>query len=191
MITSDQLKHIAPHCKNPEMYTGFLNTYMPKYEINNKQRICYFISQCAHESSSFNDTLENANPGHKPGEQYEGRKDLGNSRPGYGVKFPGRGLIQLTGYNMYHDCSAALFGDNTLLLTPELLEQPDHATESACWFWQKVKKLNEICDLPDNWIKPGQHGYTKSEWITILINGGLNGYAQRMAFLKLAEEIIL
>jgi len=192
ILSADQLKYIAPLIKpqNLDIYVPLLNKYTAKYKIDTKQRLAPFLANCAEESSSFNDTLENANPGHKPGEQYEGRADLGNIVEGDGVKFPGRGLGQLTGRKVYHDCSLALYGNLDLLVHPELLEQPDAATESACWFWAKVKNLNEIADLPSNWIHPGPHQYTKFQFIVVRINGGLNGYSARYAFLKRCLEIL-
>ena len=188
-MTPEQLKYIIPLIKaaNLTIYVPLLNKYMDKYRINTKARIAPFISNLAHESASFNYTREIAS-----GSAYEGRADLGNTRPGYGVKFKGRGLIQLTGYNIYHDCSDALYGDNRLLLTPSLLEQPDPATESACWFWTEVKELNVIADKPDDWTKLSKNGntYEKFHWICRLINGGDNGLAERKEFYARALEIL-
>lgn len=188
-MTADQLKHIVPGIKpaNLALYVPLLNMYMPKYGIATKPRISAFLANLAHESGSFNYTREIAS-----GAAYEGRKDLGNVVSGDGIKFKGRGLIQITGRSMYMACSHQLFADERLLSNPEILEQPAPATESACWFWSKVKGLNEIADKPEDWTRLSKNGhtYTKFQWIVRLINGGDNGLAEREAFLKRAIEII-
>ena len=95
---------------------------------------------------------------------YEGRLDLGNTEPGDGAKFRGRGLLQTTGRANYAATGKALGVD--LLLRPELLGLPPLAARSAGWFWQR-KGLNELADAGD---------FTEC---TRRINGGLNGLAQR------------
>ena len=70
-----------------------------------------------HESGSFRYTKEIAS-----GKAYEWRKDLGNVQAGDGVRFKGRGLIQLTGRANYALASNALGVD--FVSRPELIEQP-------------------------------------------------------------------
>ena len=128
-ITPEQLKAIVPHISKDALatYVPLLNDIFPKWEINTPQRIQMFIAQVAHESGSFKYTRELAS-----GNAYEGRKDLGNIFPGDGKKFKGKGLIQVTGRNNYQECSLALFGDNKLLLNPDILATPQYAVESPC-----------------------------------------------------------
>jgi predicted chitinase len=57
-----------------------------------KAQIAYILATAEHESDSFN-TLEE----YSKGEQYEGRAALGNTHAGDGVRFKGRGYVQLTG----------------------------------------------------------------------------------------------
>lgn len=188
-MTAAQLKHIIPTITDAHLatYTPLLNKYMDQYEINSKARIAPFIANIVVESDRFNATKEYAS-----GEQYEGRKDLGNEMPGDGNKFVGRGLIQITGHSMYLECSEQLFNDGRLINFPELLEHPDLATQSACWFWSKVKGLNVIADKPEDWTRLSKNGhtYTKFQWIVRLINGGQNALAARELFLKRANEIL-
>ena len=187
MITSEILKSILPTIsdQNVATFLGPLNTYMPQYGIDTPARIGGFLSQVGEESMDFRYMRELAS-----GEEYEGRKDLGNIVPGDGVKYKGRGEIQITGETMYKVCSLALFKDTRLLDNPALLERPDVGTQASCWFWDKVKNINVICDLPENWIHPGPHQYNKTEWMTIEVNGGLNGYGVRFANYIRARRVL-
>jgi putative chitinase len=125
-------------------------------------QIAHFLSQIGHESLSFIYTKEIWGP--TPTQiRYEGRKDLGNTQPGDGKRFMGRGLIQVTGRANYKACSLAIYGDDILLRSPEILEAPNAAIWSAFWYWDK-NKLSVIDDV----VK-----------LTRKINGGVNGLNDR------------
>lgn len=170
MITRDQLKAIMPLSKNIDVFLEPLQKTLEKYQINTPQRIACFLAQIAHESGSLRYVKEIAS-----GEAYEGRKDLGNIYVGDGVKFKGRGLIQITGRANYEALGKHLGVD--LIAKPELLEQPLYAALSAGWFWDK-RKLNALADI------------TNFEKITRLINGGLNGYEDRLKYLETAKKVL-
>lgn len=187
-LTPDQLKAIVPSIKpaNTTLYAPLLTKYMDKYQINTKARVAPFLANLAVESAGFNATREFAS-----GKAYEGRLDLGNTQKGDGVRFAGRGLIQTTGRSNYAACSKALFGDDRLLKNPEILEQPDPATESACWFWTVVKSLNAVADKPDDWTRVWKNKtYSKFEWIVLRINGGQNDLDKRKVYLQNALKVL-
>jgi putative chitinase len=163
-IDYDTLRKCLPFAKpeNLQLYLDPLNETFEKFEINTPERIAAFIAQVAHESGSFRYTQEIAS-----GEQYEGRLDLGNIEKGDGMKYKGRGLIQITGRANYASLSKAL--DYDFISKPQDLEKPTAATMSAGWFW-KNRGLNELAD-------GGQFTL-----ITRRINGGLNGFEQRAKF---------
>jgi predicted chitinase len=85
-----------------------------------KAQTAYVLATAAHESGNFYYTEEIAS-----GAAYEGRSDLGNTQAGDGVKYKGRGLVQLTGRANYEKFGKLLGID--LLNHPELAELPDNA----------------------------------------------------------------
>jgi putative chitinase len=156
--------------KRIDIYFPLLNRYMTEYDIVKRLRESAFISQILYESDCFSYTKEISS-----GAEYEGRKDLGNINKGDGEKFKGRGLIQITGRYNYTLLSKAFNID--LINNPQLLEEPDLATRSACWFWN-VHKLNYLAD-----------NFSFIE-ITRRVNGGLNGYRERYKYYQKALSII-
>lgn len=161
-LTAADLQACMPHAtaKNVELFAPKLQSGMAKYGINTTRRAAAFIAQIAHESGSLRYVEEIAS-----GEAYEGRKDLGNTEPGDGKRFKGRGLIQITGRNNYTEISKEL--SYNFIADPEALEKPGAASFSACWFWFD-RGLNRLADID------------AFEKITKRINGGLNGYADRL-----------
>lgn len=145
-----------------------------EYEINTSLRVAAFLAQIGHESGRLIYVREIWGP--TPAQQrYEGRKDLGNTQPGDGKRFMGRGLIQITGRANYARAVTALQLD--LISHPELLEVPTNAARSAGWFWSK-EGLNELADADE------------FETITRRINGGLNGEADRLALYTAAKHAL-
>jgi len=171
-MTLEQLKRIATHAsqRRLELVYPFLIKYMTMYDISTKARISAFIAQVIHESGSFNYFAEIAS-----GKSYEGRKDLGNTQKGDGVKFKGRGLIQITGRSNYEQISKATGID--FLNNSTLLETPENAVMSACWWWNS-RNLNVLADA---------YQFTA---ITHKINGGENGLKERLFYYKLAQSTL-
>lgn len=172
MITIDQLLAIYKECprERAEKFLPYLDGTMCHFNIVTPQRIRMFLAQVGHESGQLRYVRELAS-----GEAYEGRRDLGNTQKGDGVKYKGRGLIQITGKTNYILCGMDL--NLPLLEQPELLELPEHAAMSAGWFWDE-NELNHFCDLG------------LFETLTKKINGGLNGYADRYKLYQRALEVI-
>lgn len=174
-MTADDLRKIMPQAgKMADMFFAPLIAAMTEFGIDTQQRRASFLAQVAHESGQLHYTREIWGP--TPAQRgYEGRVDLGNTIPGDGYRYRGRGLIQITGRSNYRQCGTRLSID--LLSHPELLEGPTLASRSAAWFWQK-HGLNELADKDD------QVG------ICNRINGGKNGLTDRLAFYDAAKKVI-
>lgn len=163
-MTPDEL-HEAVACTvhDAERWAEPLTAAMDEYEINTPARQAAFLAQIAHESGCFRWVREIWGPTNAQS-RYEGRQDLGNTEPGDGKRFMGRGLIQVTGRANHMRAAAALGID--CVEHPELLEQPEHAARSAGDFWRS-RGLNELADAGS------------FEKITRRVNGGMNGYLDR------------
>jgi putative chitinase len=172
LVTAEQLKEIMPFARRSKIavFIGPLNRAMQRYNIITEPRMAMFLAQIAHESGSLNYVRELAS-----GEAYEGREDLGNIREGDGPRYRGRGLIQITGRANYRTCGNALGVD--FETWPERLEEPEFAALSAGWFWDS-RKLNDLADK----------GLFKR--ITQRINGGTNGWEDRLAYYERAKRAL-
>lgn len=140
--------------------------------INTPLRQAHFLAQVGHESGELRYTAELDS-----GSGYEHRADLGNTKPGDGPRFKGRGLIQLTGRTNYAAFGQAVELD--LLSNPErVATEPRLAVDAAIWFWKK-HNLNTLADRDDTLA------------LTEKINGGTNGLADREAKLARAKWFLL
>lgn len=170
-ITKAQLLQVMPNAgSRADTYLPIINGWAEHFLINTKIRMAHYLAQIAHESGELRYTKELAS-----GRAYEGRKSLGNTQPGDGVKYKGRGLIQITGranYRKYANyCGFDVVG------TPELLERPLGATKSSMWVFDTFG-CNELADK-DN-LKA----------IRRKINGGYKGLTVCKKYLKRAKEAL-
>lgn len=105
---------------------------------------------------------------------YGGR--YGNTQPGDGWKYRGRGLKQVTFKANYDTCGKALGLD--LVNNPDLLLLDQNAARSAGWFWS-ANTCNSFADKDDI------VGLTKR------INGGTNGLDDRKARYSVAKRVLV
>lgn len=171
IITKVDFDKFAPRSKWD--LSAYLSEACEMYGIISQQQIAAFMAQICHESDGFRTTKEYAS-----GRAYEFRKDLGNTTKGDGVKYKGRGLIQITGKSNYAKASQAIFNNDTLITEPNLLELPRYASLVSGWYW-KWRNLNRFCDGTEE-------GFEK---LTKAINGGLNGLADRLKHWDRAKGI--
>ena len=152
---------------------GF-NEAMVAAGVTTVRRAAMWCAQLGHESVGLRYMREIWGP--TPAQRgYEGRVDLGNTRPGDGKRFMGRGPIQVTGRHNYTRLSQwahkeglaptpTFFVDN-----PTELEKPRHGFLGAVWYWTTQRPLNQLSDAGD------LTGATRA------INGGTNGINDRRA----------
>ena len=93
-------------------------------------------------------------------------KILGNKLRGDGVKYHGRGFIQLTGRDNYRMASEALGLD--LLNRPDLASKPDIAAKIAVWYWNTR-------------VKPKVQNFEDTVAVTKTINNAMFGLEDRLA----------
>ena len=156
-LTLEIIKKIATNAtdKNIKNNLNGLNLAFKDSLINTCLRRVHFLAQVIHESGSFQYTRE-----------------IGVLNSSYGG-FPGRGLIQLTGKTNY--TNYGLFAKEDVISTLEnkqKLENDPHASKSAGWFWGNNAGLNDDADNND------------FIYITRIINGGFNGYNDRLKYVK-------
>lgn len=107
-----------------------------------------------------------------------GRRNLGNTQPGDGWKFRGRGILQITGRENYGKCSKTMYGDEKILLdNPDLLTDYDGAVRSACWYWNS-RNLNADADRGDVLA------------MTRKVNGGTKGLDDRRRRYDLCMSVL-
>jgi len=142
-------------------------------DLQMPHRVAQYLAQVMHESAAFRYDREIAS-----GAAYEGRADLGNTQPGDGKRYKGRGPIQLTGRYNYRKFTA--WANDRDIAAPNFETDPDAVNTdpweglAAYWYWQAGnptgKSLNVYADEGN------------IEAITRKINGGLNGYEDRCQY---------
>jgi putative chitinase len=183
MLSAEQLQSIMPRitAARKAECLSCVQAAMAEFGIERPARAAAFLAQLAHESGQFRFMEEIWGPtdAQKRYEPPSALADkLGNTQPGDGRRFKGRGPIQITGRANY-----SRFGG---LLGVDLVAEPARAAEAALafriagLFWSK-KGLNELADLVTD------EAFTE---ITRRINGGFNGLADRRAFYETARTVL-
>lgn len=239
-LTVAQLQAIMPRLPAARAadYLPHVNAAMVEFGISSPARMAAFLAQLAHESGELRWWEEGPHKmpvdgcrmclrwwnwhdkpeGHPAGAQYEDRQDLGNTEPGDGVKFKGRGPLQITGRANYRAVSLGLKldqgmgasmvhqpGAQTFLERyPERLLEPALGFRASAWFWgtHSVSRLpgiapgkvslNEAADAVEgHWALDHVHIATACfDAISRALNGGLNGASERWAYYLRAREVL-
>ena len=172
-ITESQVRRIMPKAPSQRVkeFVGSFNKYSEVFGINTKLRAVHYIAQVAHETMELKYLEEIAS-----GQQYEGRKDLGNTQAGDGKRFKGRGYLQTTGRSNYQRYADSEYCNGDLMSHPEWLAQQPGCQKASMFFWLK-NGLSRLADADD--VKA----------VSKRINGGYNGLAQRMYYTRVAKKV--
>lgn len=205
VINTTKLRRLANSKVKGDVLSGYANAlelHRRAAEINTLLRVSHFVSQLAHECAHFTRMVESF--AYKPerafavfpkyfasaadaekvlakdttGEAfaevvYGGR--MGNTKPGDGYRYRGRGFIQLTGRAQYKAMSDLLVNQSVdLVADPDRAAEPDIAARIAVAYWKKTG-LNAHADRDDVTA------------VTKAINGGTKGLAERRQLLTTAK----
>jgi len=198
LITEDELATGAPAC-DADKLAALLTAAAASHGIDTPLRLAHWLSQLSVESLGFTrfeenlnysakrlmqvwphrfPTLEDAtavahNPQAIANLVYAGR--MGNSEPGDGWRFRGRGPAMLTGRDNYAETGHAIGVD--LIADPDAAAEPGVMAKIAAVFWQR-RNLNHAADCDDIVA------------ITEAWNGGLIGLPDRRAALSKFKTVL-
>jgi putative chitinase len=192
MLTADQVRRAAKgpvNAANLNSVLVALQKYARPTGLHLAHRQVPYMAQLMHESGAFRYDREIWGP--TPAQaRYDVRADLGNTpeRDGDGKKYMGRSGIQLTGaanYEAFRDWVWKNVDPNA----PDFVKQPDLINTDPweglvpIWYWTvgnpERQSLNRYADKGD------------MEMITRRINGGLNGYADRLDYYTRLALVVL
>lgn len=206
-LTGPRLIKMAPNTpvqKAPQIAFA-LDQAMNEFGIKTIKQRAMFLAQLAHESGHFQFMVENLNysaqrlcqvwprrfptldaaapyarnPEALANKTYGGR--MGNTQPGDGWKYRGRGFIQLTGRSNYKKYGQIL--KLPLETNPELAESVTVAARIAAAFWAnstyEKRSLNDLAQ--DENVRA----------VTRAINGGENGIDDRTRLYKKGLEVLV
>jgi len=162
------LSPIAPPLsKSAAANEEYLKKVLIQGGVTDPIKLAAWMAQCKQESGGFRYLKELGPDSYF--NRYDGRKDLGNTQPGDGALYKGRGFIQITGKNAYASMSK-YFGQD-VVSHPELVEQLPLASQSVLWFFN-VEKASRSSTI--NW--------DDCVAVTKLVNGGTNGLSNRQQY---------
>lgn len=211
ILTDEHLKKIYPNSTqaNRDKYLSYINYYAVWYEVNTFERWCAFLAQIGHESGQLSVVEENLNysaerliaafpkyfksleiakeyarkPQKIANRVYADRGGNGNESSGDGWKYRGRGTLQVTlkdNYKLFDKWVTNVPMGCDFVENPELLTEPQYAILSAFWYWD-ANSLNKYCTLREEDFRK----------LTKAINGGYNGYADRVDIWNRAKEVLV
>lgn len=164
-----QLKPPSPISKNPEYESLILRAAKSVSPAIEGIELAAFLAQCYHESAGFTAMREYGGPKrfkklYDIANNPRLAKILGNLHVGDGIRYHGRGFIQLTGRANYKAAGAALGKD--LEGHPELAMDPATAAKIAAWYW--IKR-----------VRPYVSDFSDVSAVTRKINAKLEGLSSR------------
>lgn len=153
---------------NPNVDYGALypavNQCLLECECTTVNRSAMWFGQVGEESGGLRWMEEIAD-----GSEYEGRADLGNTQPGDGARFKGRGPIQVTGRHNYTALSQWAFNQGLVPSATFFVDSPSELSNTTygfigvTWYWTTQRPMNDAADARDivlatRYVNGGTHG---------------------------------
>lgn len=174
MVTSTLLQRV---CKLNDSKAAEISEALNKaFEgtITSPIQVAVILAQMLHETCGFRYSEELWGPTAAQ-RRYEGRGDLGNTQPGDGYRYRGRGYFQLTGRANYRLYGGLLGID--LEGNPDLACKPEIAAKIAVLYWRR-----------HGLSQPASTGNMRE--VTRRINGGYNGLQDRLRYYELVKGLM-
>lgn len=136
-LTPEQILPAFPGAKlaNIQHHWPFVRSALQEAFLDNSLIVAYALGTIAAETAGFVPLTEapsRYNTRVKSFDRYEKKRGLGNTEPGDGARFPGRGYVQLTGRYNYQTYGERIGVD--LLQHPERANDPRHAAQILALF---------------------------------------------------------
>jgi predicted chitinase len=139
---------------NKEYLSTALKKWLPIFNVKTNSQVSNFLAQCSHESLNFNPNwvIEKWDGDPEPDEngvatngssaqlKYEGNSKLGNTVTGDGLRFKGRGFIQVTGRSNYKDLQNDTTSDGSTVKAGDLFKNITTEYNRANG-WEDIDKL--------------------------------------------------
>lgn len=197
-LTRTQLLRAVPELNKAALdsFVASYNQWAIPFGIDTPLRMAHYLSQVIHEANYLKSTEENLNysaegllktfpkyfnaetakeyarkPERIASKVYANRYGNGNEASGDGWKYKGRGFIMLTFKSNYEAFNKSDVCTEDVVKKPELVAKFPLNQVSSMWYWE-THNLNTLADRDD------------CQAITKVINGGLNGYANRSFLLR-------
>jgi putative chitinase len=183
LLSEAVLAHVCPRLpagQRPRIVAALTRAFDGS-SITTAPRLAAFLAQAAHESSEFRLWQELWGPTAQQ-RKYEPpsvvASNLGNTHPGDGYRYRGRGPFQLTGRRNYRHAGERLGWP--LEEDPDLVDETDVGCLVAVDFWE-TRALTPLADLGT------ADGFRA---ITRRINGGVTSLPQREAYHTAARSVL-
>jgi putative chitinase len=151
-VNAERLMAIAPHLsrERANALVPHINAAMQRFGINTPQQQAMFLAQAALESDEFREFQERGST-ERFNTRYAGR--LGNTEPGDGSKYRGRGALQITGRDEYRTQGRRIGMD--LVNNPTLAAREDTAFLVSASYWTSRRahfagEMHVLNDVAEN-----------------------------------------
>ena len=184
LATLDRIAGTPVNRQNAEAMLAGIAARGAKSNLSRRAPLAQYLAQIMHESGSFRYDRELWGPTAAQ-DRYDTRVDLGNTpeRDGDGEKFKGRTAIQITGranYRAFRDwCASKGLNPPDFEEFPELVLTDPWEGLGPVWYWE---------------TRAGLRGYAEAgnfEMVTRRVNGGTNGWDDRLRYLTRASLVLL